>query len=291
MILLFGDSWARHACCHRDNKDGQWLTTSSFGVNIDNQAVTGYQHWDLPDVFVEFLTNNWFNSYFKQHQIINFAEFGNTNDWILRDMYERLPRVSNFSKQIDVIVYQSDPMRIFAPRADYTDRSIVWPNFIAWAEKNSFDYQQKSLEDLIHAIFTTFYERLEGIKFHAAEHFDIDIKLHLVGGVNAIYRPGLKHRDINICIPSVTEHFGYKNDTVFENHLALHRLIGFWTESVGSAHRHTLLKEWDYYDQETTRKAAFWTNTPEYFAGRHLTITGMQHLATYIENYLSTLAA
>lgn len=290
MILLFGDSWARHACQHRDNKDSQLLTTSLFGVNIE-QAVKGYRHWDLPDVFVEFLTNDWFNQYFKQHQVINFAEFGNTNDWILRDMYERLPRTSNFPSQIDVVVYQTDPMRIFAPRSDYTDKNIVWPNFVAWAEKNSFDYQQRSLEHLIHVIFTTFYERLEGIKFHAAEHFGINLKLHLVGGVNAVYRPALAHRDISVCIPSVTEHFGYKDDTVFENHLALHRLIGFWGESVGSACRHSLLKEWNHYDQEILRKAAFWTQTPEFFAGRHLTSTGMQYLATHIENYLSTVTA
>jgi hypothetical protein len=63
-----------------------------------------------------------------------------------------------------------------------------------------------------------------------------------------------------VCIPSVSEFFGYTNDTVFENHLALHRLIGFWTELVSSAHRTTLLQEWDYYDQETIRKATFWTN-------------------------------
>jgi hypothetical protein len=290
MVLLFGDSWARHACCHRDNKDGRWLTTSLSGVNIE-QAISGYQHWDLNDVFVEFLTNDWFNSYFKQCQVINFAEFGNTNDWILRDMHERLPRVSNFSKQIDVVIYQTDPMRIFAPRADYTNRDIVWANFVSWAERNAFDYHQKTLADLIDVIFTNFYTQLEGIKCHAAEHFGFDIKLHLVGGVNAIYTPALKHTQINVCIPSVSEFFGYNNDTVFENHLALHRLIGFWAESVGSAHRTTLLQEWDYYDQETTRKAAFWTNTPEYFAGRHLTITGMQHLASHIENYLTASAA
>lgn len=290
MVLLFGDSWARHACCHRDNKDGRWLTTSLNGVNIE-QEISGYCHWDLDNVFVEFLTNDWFNSYFKKYQIINFAEFGNTNDWILRDMYERLPRVSNFSKQIDVVVYQTDPMRIFAPRADYTNRDIVWPNFVAWAERNSFDYQQKTLNDLVDIIFDNFYERLEGIKYHALNQFGIDIKLHLVGGVNAIYTPALKHKHINVCIPSVSEFFGYNNDTVFENHLALHRLIGFWTESVGSVHRTTLLQEWDYYDKETTRKAAFWTSTPEYFAGRHLTVSGMQHLADHIESYLAASAA
>ena len=109
MILLFGDSWARHACRHIDNKNNQLLTTSLFGVNIE-QAVAGYRHWDLPGVFVEFLTNDWFNRYFKQYQVINFAEFGNTNDWILRDMYERLPRTSNFSNQVDVIVCQAEPL-------------------------------------------------------------------------------------------------------------------------------------------------------------------------------------
>ena len=71
---------------------------------------------------------------------------------------------------------------------------------------------------------------------------------------------------------------------MIENHLALHRLIGFWRQHVSLAQKHRLLEEWNYYDIEVCRKAKFWTNTPEYFAGRHLTSTAMAQLANYIES-------
>jgi hypothetical protein len=284
MIFLFGDSWARHSTTQVENKHNTLDTSATLSAGpLKNIQRFGYKHWDLPDIFVEFNTNDWFNSYFQKNSVINFGEFGNTNSWILENLHNRMAGVSNLKEPIAVIVYQTDPMRIFAPRKDYTNQDIVWPAFKEWCHNNNFDYATQTLEELINAIFNNFYLRLSGFKVHAKTKYGLDIDLKLVGGVNAVH-PSHSTYGLDVLIQSVSEFFGYTKDTVIENHLALHRLIGFWCDHVSATHKYRLLEEWCYYDVEVSRKTKFWNNTPEYFAGRHLTSTAMAHLAEYIES-------
>jgi hypothetical protein len=284
MIFIFGDSWARHSTKHV-NDQSQSLKTSATQADGPLKNITryGYRHWELDDVFVEFNTNDWFNSYFKKNSVVNFGEFGNTNSWILENLHNRMAGVSGITEPITVLVYQTDPVRIFAPRQDFTNQDIVWPAFEEWCQHNQFDYATQTLKELIDTIFDNFYLRLSGFKVHATTEYGLDIDLKLIGGVNAVHPAYSKYR-LEVLIPSVSEFFGYTNDTVIESHLALHRLIGFWGDRVSSAHRYRLLEEWRYYDIEVTRKTKFWTNTPEFFAGRHLTSTAMDKLADYIES-------
>lgn len=282
MIFIFGDSWARHSTTHIIDEKNTLLTSAVDCVPLTNITRFGYRHWELDNVFVEFNTDDWFNSYFQKNSVVNFGEFGNTNQWILENLHNRMAGVSNITEPITVIVYQTDPMRIFAPRQDFTKQDIVWPAFQEWCQTNQFDYTTQTLNELIDAIFNNFYLQLSAFKPHAKIKYGLDIDLKLVGGVNVVH-PSYSTYGLEVPIKSVSEFFGYTNDTVIESHLALHRLVGFWGDRVSSAHRYRLLEEWDYYDVEVRRKAKFWTNTPEYFAGRHLTSTAMAKVAEYIE--------
>jgi len=283
MIFLFGDSWARHSAKHVEDTHNALVTSATFATGpLKNIQRYGYRHWELPDIFVEFNTTDWFNSYFQKNSVVNFGEFGNTNHWILENLHNRMAGVSNLKEPITVIVYQTDPMRIFSPRQDYTNQDVVWPAFEEWCQDNNFDYTTQTLDQLIDIIFNKFYLQLRGFKERAKIQYGLDIDLKLIGGVNAVH-PSYSKYELDVPIKSVTEFFGYANDTVIENHLALHRLIGFWCEHVCSDHKHRLLEEWNYYDVECSRKSKFWTDNPEYFAGRHLTSTAMARLAEYLE--------
>jgi hypothetical protein len=282
VIFIFGDSWARHSATHITDEEHALLTSAVDCVPLKNITRYGYRHWKFDNVFVEFNTSDWFNQYFKKNTVINFGEGGNTNSWILENLHQRMAGVSNINEPITVIVYQTDPMRIFAPRKDFTVQDIVWPAFQEWCENNQFDYTIKTIDDLIDTIFDLFYQQLLGFRAHAKHEYNLDIDLQLVGGVNVVH-PLHKNYGIPVLINSVTEFFGYTNDTVIESHLALHRLAGFWGDHVSSAHRQRLLENWNYYDTEVVRKAKFWEDNPEYFAGRHLTSLAMSKLAEYIE--------
>jgi hypothetical protein len=284
MIFIFGDSWARHSTTHVVDDDRNLKTSATLSAGpLKNMTRHGYRHWELDNIFVEFNTDDWFNSYFQKNSVVNFGEFGNTNQWIIENLHNRMAGVSNIKEPITVLVYQTDPMRIFAPRKDFTDSNIVWPAFEQWCQDNNFDYATQTLKELIDAIFNNFYLQLSGFKVHAKTKYGLDIDLKLIGGVNAVH-PSYSTHGLDALINSVSEFFGYTGDTVIESHLALHRLIGFWGNHVSATHRHHLLEEWYYYDVEVTRKTKFWTNTPEYFAGRHLTSTAMAELAQYIES-------
>lgn len=290
MIFLFGDTWVRHSTTHVEDKSSTLTNSATLAAGPSNNLPRyGYRHWELTDVFVEFNTDDWFNSYFQKNSVVNFGDFGNTNQWILENLHNRMSGVSNINEHITVIVYQTDPVRIFAPRKDYTSQDIVWPAFEEWCRDNRFDYTTRTLDDLIDTIFNKFYLQLSGFKQHAKIKHGLDIDLKLVGGVNSVH-PSYSDHGLDVLIKSVTEFFGYSNDTVIENHLALCRLVGFWCDQVSSAHRQCLLEEWDYYDIEVNRKAKFWTNTPEYFAGRHLTSTAMARLAEYIESKIDPIS-
>lgn len=283
MIFIFGDSWARHSTVHVVDEENTLKTSAVKGVPVKNITRYGYRHWKFDNVFVEFNTNDWFNHYFKKNTVINFGEGGNTNSWILENLHTRMAGVSNIKEPVTVVVYQTDPMRIFAPRKDYTDHSIVWPSFLEWCQNNQFDYTTKSVDDLIDKIFELFYQQLSGFKAHAKSEYNLDIDLQIVGGVNVVH-PACKKYGIPVLINSVSEFFGYTNDTIIENHLALHSLVGVWGNNVSPSHRTLLLEQWQAYDAEVTRKIEFWASTPEYFAGRHLTKHALAALAEYIES-------
>jgi hypothetical protein len=283
MIFIFGDSWARHSATHIDDKEETLQTSSAKGIPLKNITRYGYRHWKFDHVFVEFNMNDWFSRYFKKNTVINFGEGGNTNSWILENLHTRMAGVANVNEPITVIVYQTDPMRIFAPRKDYTNRDIVWPIFLEWCESNQFDYSTRTVNDLINTIFEQFYKGLAGFKAHAKNQYNLDVNLQLVGGVNAV-QPLHAAYDIPVLIKSVSEFFGHTDDTVIENHLALHRLIGWWGEKVSSEHRNTIMREWQEFDKAVTRKTSFWVANPEHFAGRHLTATALTKLANYIES-------
>ena len=287
MILLFGDSWARHSCCHLVDKDNEYQTTARFKSVKNFQPRYGYRHWKFDDVFVEFQTSDWFNSYFKRNPVINFAEFGNTNDWIVENIFQRTAGISNFGQKLDLVIFQTDPIRIFAPREDFTDKDVVWPKFLAWTKQYKFDYETQLFDALISKIFYNFYQGINSSVAHAKKHYNVDISVHLVGGVSAIHNSISQFPNFNILIPSVSEFFGYKNDTVFESHLALHRFIGFWASNVSKRQRSILLNRWNHYDKEITRKTNFWADNPQYFAGRHLTSQSFEILADYIEKHIA----
>lgn len=283
MILLFGDSWARHSTKHVVDTESE--NSATLKGPKENPTRLGYRHWKLDDVFVEFQTDDWFNSYFKQNSVINFAEFGNTNQWIIENIFSRTSGISNFDQRLDLVVFQTDPLRIFAPRADFTDPDIVWPNFEKWCLENNFDYQKQDLKALIERIFHNFYVQLLSFERYAEEKLSLPTKIFLVGGVSKVH-PCCSDMLTNI-VPSVSEFFGYTDDSVFESHLALHRFIGFWIKKVNSTQRIKLLKQWQHHDREITRKTDYWTDNPQYFAGRHLTSHAFNILANHIEHCIS----
>lgn len=290
MLFVFGDSWARHSARHIIDQSKSINSSSMFNNGtvkvLNNQEHYGYRHWSQSktDVFVAFNTDDWFNSYFTHTPVINFAEFGNTNSWIVENLYNRMAGVSNISQSIDVVVFQTDPLRIFAPRQDYTNFNTVWPTFQEWCTTNNFDYQTQAFSELVDKIYNTFYQQLLGFKEHIASNGQA-VNIKLVGGTSAIH-PSYKLYNLEVLIPSVSELFGYTDDTVFENQIALDRFVGFWKSNVAGDQQLRILQDWNHYNNEVSRKLAYWTDTPDYFAGRHLTATAMKELAQYIESRL-----
>lgn len=147
MIFLFGDSWARQSWEHSQER-----------------STNGYQHWALPDTRVV-NTEDWLNGFFTKAFVVNFARFGNTNEWINRDLFHCLNTTTNLPDHVDFVVFQTDPLRIFAPRQDYNDRAIVWPNFSAWCDQMQFDWQIKNLEDLLQVIYQDWYQNLTAFHY------------------------------------------------------------------------------------------------------------------------------
>lgn len=267
MILLFGDSWARQSWQH-----------------VDSVTAMGYQHWHWPDTWVENNVNDWFNNYFTT-PCINFAEFGNTNDWIIDNLRQRLP-MATLSGTVDLVVYQTDPLRIFAPRMDYTDMSIVWPRFMAWCQQHDFDWQQGTVTDLIDRIFRQWYRQLTVFtRWPHPAHLICQYRLWLVGGVGKLH-PTVEHFGVSVLIPSVCEHFGLEQDTQFENRSSLKSFVDHWQQQISGAERQRLLDDYLAIDDILKAKERFWLNRPEYFAGRHLTARSFAELAEHIESRL-----
>jgi hypothetical protein len=288
MILLFGDSWARQSTVHINDPE-QLYNNSATLANGPEKFVQkyGYRHYDLPDVFVEFQEHSWFNQYFKNHTVLNLAEGGNTVSGIIENIYTRMWGISNLTEKIDMIVYQTDPLRIFAPRADYTNKNIVWPNFMHWCQATGFDHRNCGLHELIYTIMNNFYLALSRVQIDARQDHGLDVNLYLVGGVNRVHDCVDQH-EISVLIPSVTEFFGYNNDNIIENKQALHSFVDFWISECPDK-RHSLMTEWNYYEVATTQKISYWTSNSQWFAGKHLTSQAFESLAGHIETHLKSL--
>lgn len=286
MIVLFGDTWARYSCCHIVNHDNVLQTTADLNGNFnDDQSDSGYQHWALPGVFVKFETDSWFNQHFTS-PVINFGESANTNQQIVGNIFQRMNGISNFSAPVDIVVFQTDPIRNFAPRSNYTDPNIVWPRFLAWAEREEFDWQTQDLESLQLKLFEKFYLALISFEFYSRDILKLPVKIHLIGGSGKVHSCCPEY--YSVILPSVTEFFGYTNDITFDNHLALNHFVDFWINNSSSKlQKEKLAYQWQHYSEELLRKSEFWTANAEHFAGRHLTRTAHQKLAQHIETYLS----
>jgi hypothetical protein len=267
MILLFGDSWARQSWRHSQQ-------------NINN----GYQHWSYPDTWVVNNQDDWINQYFQKTIVINFAEFGNTNEWILRDLYHRRNTMSNLPDRVDFVVFQTDPLRIFAPRQDYNDQDIVWPAFMQWCDQNQFDWKTSTFDDLLVEIYGDWYRRLQGfISTTRRLNQDKQINLWLLGGVSRLHDCVHNYHD-QIIAPSVTELFGFDRDCCLENRASFASFSGFWQRNLRDhPQRSLLLQQWNHYDLLLQAKEKFWYDHSEYFAGRHLTSQAMGFLAEHIE--------
>lgn len=290
MLFVFGDSWARHSARHIVDQSKSIDSSSMFHNGsvkvLDNREYYGYRHWaqTKTDIFVAFNTDDWFNSHFSKMSVVNFAEFGNTNGWIVENLYNRMAGISNINEPITVVIFQTDPLRIFAPRQDYTNFNVVWPTFQDWCRANNFDYHTQTLSELVDKIYNMFYQQLLGFKEHMNSNGQ-PVNIKLVGGTSAIH-PAYKLYNLDVLVPSVSEFFGYSADTVFENQIALDRFVGFWKSNVDKDQQLRVLKDWSDYNNEVSRKLCYWTDTPEYFAGRHLTSTAMKKLAQHIESRL-----
>lgn len=269
MIILFGDSWARQSWRHSPH-------------NINN----GYRHWALADTWV-INTDDWLNGFFRHSVTVNFARFGNTLDWIIRDLYHGLNTVSNLPERVDLVVFQTDPLRIFAPRQDYTDRSVVWPMFLRWCEHKQYDWRAGDLEHLLGEIYQGWYRDLNSFHHQArSANADSDIRLWLLGGVSRLH-DCVSDFDHQIIMPSVSEHFGHDNDLCLENRSSLASFVDFWGSALDSSgQRHDLRQQWYHLDQQLAHKERFWIDHPTQFAGRHLTSDAMCQLAMYIEQVI-----
>lgn len=291
MILLFGDSWARHSTVHIRDKDNTIQNSAMFSngqvIIPDEIPRYGYRHWELDDVFVEFQTDDWLAHYFKSHTVVNLSQQANCLININENIKDCVKGSTNLSGPLYAVVFQTDALRNFAHRVDYTHRDTVWPNFTNWCKSNKFDYTTQTLDELLERLFEQFYQNLMYIEHYATHSLNLDFKLLLVGGVNRVH-PIVNKTPIKVIIPSVSEFFGLDNDTVVENHLAMMRLVQWWSSEVSGQTRNKLLTEWSYYDYEATKKAKFWANTPEFFAGRHLTSKAFSVLANHIESLVAT---
>lgn len=267
MILLFGCSWARNAWEH-----------------TNEESTYGYKHWRLPNTWVV-NSPNWMNSFFTTDTVVNFARYANTNDWMIRDLYHATNTVSNFPDQMDFVVFQTDPLRIFAPRQDYNDYNIVWPNFLAWAEKKQFDWQNRSFDDLLETIYRDYYQNL--VSFEGSSRYmnpDKEINLWLVGGVSRVH-PCVSEFNLRVIVDSATGLFGFDEDCCLENRASLISFTKFWGDNLtDDTKKHALRKSWKHYDDLLYKKEQFWVDNTEWFAGRHTTEAAMSRIAKHIES-------
>ena len=267
MIVLFGDSWARQSYRH----------STDF-----SQA--GYLHWQLKDTNVALNTNTWLHHYFKKHISINQANFGNTLEWIIQDMFHFKNIFNNLNHPLNFVIFQTDPLRIFAPRADYTNSELVWENFIVWAEQNKFDWSTQGLTELTEHIYLKWYQDLVGFE-QQEQAAGRKVNFYLVGGVSKIHQC-VTQTPIKVLLPSICEHFGLKSDLEFENRASLACFVEIWQQRVSLKHRTIIKQQWDAYENALVLKENFWITNPTLFAGRHLTSAAMAEIAEYIENQL-----
>lgn len=270
MILLFGDSWARQS----------W---SQSRENLNN----GYKHWAYDNVWVNNNVDDWLNHYFTGRTVINFAEYGNTNNGIIKDLHSRSDMMSNWPERVDFVVFQTDPLRIFAPRQDYTQKDIVWPNFMQWCQEQQFDWQSQGLDELLVHIYNQFYQKLNFFaestqKFH--EH--CDVRLWVLGGVSKVDQSMLIKYRIPCIMPSITEHFGLQEDSCLENRLSFISFMNFWMSELPDSQAQKIKHQWQQHDTVLEAKDTFWTSRPDIFAGRHLTSAGLQSVAQAIQKTL-----
>jgi hypothetical protein len=225
------------------------------------------------------------NSFFTTDTVVNFARYANTNDWMIRDLYHATNTVSNFPDQMDFVVFQTDPLRIFAPRQDYNDYNIVWPNFLAWAEKKQFDWQNRSFDDLLETIYRDYYQNL--VSFEGSSRYmnpDKEINLWLVGGVSRVH-PCVSEFNLRVIVDSATGLFGFDEDCCLENRASLISFTKFWGDNLtDDTKKHALRKSWKHYDDLLYKKEQFWVDNTEWFAGRHTTEAAMSRIAKHIES-------
>ena len=265
MIILFGDSWARQAYYHSHESDEQ-----------------GYAHWYHKDITVALNTNTWLHHFFQTESSLNQANFGNTTELIIQDLCH-FKNTARIKQPLNYVIFQTDPLRIFAPRLDYTDYNTVWPRFSKWAMANNFDLDNHSIMDLIEKIYADWYVSLQGFEQQEQQQQHSQTKLFLVGGVSKIHS-SIDRTNIKIIMPSITEHFGFKQDLEFENRASLTCLINFWCRHVSGAQKNRLKQEWNYDENMLLAKEQFWINNPQWFAGRHITAQAMQQVARQIES-------
>jgi hypothetical protein len=265
MIILFGDSWARQAYYHSHDADPQ-----------------GYAHWHHKDVTVALHTDTWLNHFIETSSSLNQANPGNTTELIIQDLCH-FKNISRIQQPLNYVIFQTDPLRIFAPRMDYTDYNTVWPRFREWANSNNFDLETQGISQLVEKIYTDWYSSLVGFERQEQQQQNPATKLFLVGGVSKVHSSA-NQAGIKIIMPSITEHFGFDQDLIFENCASLTCLIDFWCRHVPAAHKQQLRQEWWHYEGLLLAKENFWVNNPQWFAGRHITAEAMQQVARKIES-------
>ncbi len=195
--------------------------------------------------------------------------------------------MSNWPPRVDFVVFQTDPLRIFAPRQDYTQKDIVWPNFMQWCETQQFDWQNQDLDDLLTHIYNQFYQ---GLKYFIAGKRKLnshcEVRLWILGGVSKVDQSLLSRYQIPCILPSITEHFGLKEDSCLENRLSFISFVKFWTQELSPSQAQKIKHQWDQHDATLQAKDKFWISRPDTFAGRHLTSAGLQSVAQAIQKTL-----
>ena len=273
MIALFGDSWARQAYKHTPFNLDDGLDPDQF-----------YTHWTLP-VNVKLESNVWLHHFFDHSSSINQANFGNTLDWIVQDLWH-FDNIMRTEHTVQCVVFQTDPLRIFAPRSNYLNPTLVMQNFQDWCTDNLFDWQEQDLDHFVRKVYRRWYEKLE-IYQNITKR-----RIYLVGGVSQVH-DCVQDYDIQVIMPSISEHFGLAQDTVFENRASLNAFVEFWCKNISSKNtKHTwnLKEQWDRYDRAVEAKESFWIDNPKWFAGRHMTAEAMQHIAQQIQQHIKTEA-
>lgn len=266
MIILFGDSWARQAHYHVSSSD-----------------TSGYQHWQFKHITVATNYNVWLHGFFQHNSALNLAEFGNDLDTILKNI-GHFKNIATNLKEVNYLVFQTDPLRIFAPRMDYTDYDTVWPRFLNWSNTNNFDWKHQLLTDLVDTVYQRWYSNLKTIEIGEQQTGFLQ-NLYLVGGVSKVH-DSVNAAGIKVLLPSATEFFGFDQDCPFENRASLTCFVDFWSRSLDHKQSYALKSQWYHYEEAMIEKEKFWIANPEFFAGRHLTAHGMEKLAGYLENLI-----